>query len=134
MYKHHDVQDSIQHQYFRKPVQLTRKEAIKLFLWNPKTSECFGRTASSWGECCAKKGNNSHRTGAGYINRHYVPDSISVRTRKGDEIKLMIAVRGRQSHLVVKVVAELSNLKLNVRFFSPLLNCFFLFKLNRILN
>jgi Sodium / potassium ATPase beta chain len=49
MYKHTDVHD-IQHQYFRKPQTLTRKEAFKLFLWNPKTQECFGRTGSSWGK------------------------------------------------------------------------------------
>lgn len=49
MYKHQDVHD-IQHQYFRKPQQLTRKEAFKLFLYNPKTSEFFGRTGSSWGK------------------------------------------------------------------------------------
>ncbi|CRK99801.1 CLUMA_CG013109, isoform A [Clunio marinus] len=76
MYKHQDVTD-IQHQYFRKPEQLTRKEAFRRFLWNPKTRECFGRTASSWG----------HTTSP--------------------------IVKGEK-----KVVAELSNLELNVRFFS----------------
>ena len=36
-------------QYYRKPIVLTRKESFKLFLWNPKTQECFGRTWASWG-------------------------------------------------------------------------------------
>ncbi|CAO1413172.1 unnamed protein product [Diamesa serratosioi] len=35
-------------QYYRKPIVLTRKESFKLFLWNPKTQECFGRTGTSW--------------------------------------------------------------------------------------
>jgi hypothetical protein len=49
MYIHQDIND-VQHQYFRKPQRLSRREAVKLFLWNPKTREMFGRTGTSWGK------------------------------------------------------------------------------------
>lgn len=34
--------------YMVKPNQKSKWEAFKLFLWNPNTSEVFGRTGSSW--------------------------------------------------------------------------------------
>jgi len=49
-------QYDIQQQYFRKPCTLSKKEAFNLFLWNPKTSEVFGRTGTSWGKLCKEKG------------------------------------------------------------------------------
>lgn len=101
MYKHQDVHD-IQHQYFRKPENLTRGEAFRRFLWNPKTSECFGRTGTSWG-----KRHLPRNLLPGYIN-----PSISGATRQ--------VIRGRtlNPRELKEVVAELSNLELNIRFFS----------------
>lgn len=49
MYHHHDVQD-IQSQYFRKPLNLTKRQALSRFLYNKETKEYCGRTTESWGE------------------------------------------------------------------------------------
>lgn len=49
MYIHQDIND-IQYQYFRKPENLTKKQAFKRFLYNPKNKEVFGRTGTSWGK------------------------------------------------------------------------------------
>ncbi|XP_014204420.1 sodium/potassium-transporting ATPase subunit beta-2-like [Copidosoma floridanum] len=34
---------------FKRPVKLTKKQAFKLFIWNPETNAFCGRTAGSWG-------------------------------------------------------------------------------------
>lgn len=47
MYHHHDVQD-IQSQYFRKPLNLTKRQALSRFLYNKETKEYCGRTTESW--------------------------------------------------------------------------------------
>lgn len=49
MYHHQDVND-IQYQFYRKPQKVGKGEAIRLFLYNPKTQEFFGRTGPSWGK------------------------------------------------------------------------------------
>lgn len=35
-------------QYYSRPPELTTKESVKLFLYNPKDGSVFGRTAPSW--------------------------------------------------------------------------------------
>lgn len=47
-------QYDIQQQYFRKPEHLSKKEAIRRFLYNPKKNAFFGRSPSSWGKLILK--------------------------------------------------------------------------------
>lgn len=42
--------DHFQQYYKDLGPELTTSEAVKQFLWNPKTGEIFGRTPSSWSE------------------------------------------------------------------------------------
>lgn len=37
-------------QYYAPPPQLGKWEGFKQFLWNSETSQCLGRTGSSWGK------------------------------------------------------------------------------------
>lgn len=37
-------------EFYTRPVKLGKWAGFKQFLWNSETSECLGRTASSWGE------------------------------------------------------------------------------------
>ncbi|GAB0093309.1 hypothetical protein DMENIID0001_083920 [Sergentomyia squamirostris] len=45
-----DADDSIDafQQYYRRPVQKSKKESFFLFIYNPKKKSVFGRTGSSW--------------------------------------------------------------------------------------
>jgi hypothetical protein len=38
-------------QYPTRPKEMGKWEGFKAFLWNSETSECLGRTGSSWGKC-----------------------------------------------------------------------------------
>jgi len=37
-------------EYYAPPVKMGKWEGFKKFLWNSETSQCLGRTGSSWGK------------------------------------------------------------------------------------
>lgn len=37
-------------EYYSPPVKMGKWEGFKKFLWNSETSQCLGRTGSSWGK------------------------------------------------------------------------------------
>lgn len=37
-------------EFYTRPAKLGKWEGFKQFLWNSETSECLGRTGSSWGK------------------------------------------------------------------------------------
>lgn len=42
-------------QYYSRPMEIPKKESLRLFLFNPKTKAVFGRTGSSWGKSEGKR-------------------------------------------------------------------------------